>query len=288
MRNTTENISKLIGAEVKEFLLYSYSDKSIYHEYFATDKYSNSWCHDIYEIDEDAISEYGLYNEDNLNEYLTSLERDIEDDIHKEDILSRIYNSSKDCSIILINSAKDILEHFMKNKDNFNNQVLYAIIPINNLENNITEECKEENNKRCQFLRIDNEEKCLYYFNFKDNFDKWIEIISSKYSINLSKYQIDSLKEYLTETKEYESEGLQCFDSFDYFAFDINNGYIYKMSTGYDEESCMGKCYIDVIKSYSPNEYILLSDKEKVLSYVEHNCIENNEINFNINDGIPF
>lgn len=50
----------------------------------------------------------------------------------------------------------------------------------------------------------------------------------------------------------------------------------------------MGKCYIDVIKSYSPNEYILLSDKEKVLSYVEHNCIENNEINFNINDGIPF
>lgn len=134
MKNTIENISKLIGLEVKEFFLYSYNDKSIYHEYFATDIYSNDWCHDIYEIDEDNIVEYELYNEDNLNEYLTSLERDIEDDIPKEDILSRIYNSSKDCSIILMNSTKDILEHFMKNKDNFNNQVLYAIVPTDNLE----------------------------------------------------------------------------------------------------------------------------------------------------------
>ena len=154
-----ENILKLIGLEAKEFFLYSYSNKTIYHEYFATDKYSNGWCHDIYEIDEDAISKYGLYNGDNLNEYLTSSERDIEDDISKEDILSRIYNSSKGCSIILVNNTKDILEHFMKNKDNFNNQVLYAIISKNNLDNNIQEEYGEENNKRCQLLHIDNKEK---------------------------------------------------------------------------------------------------------------------------------
>ena len=158
MKNTIENISKLIGLEVKEFFLYSYNDKSIYHEYFVTDKYSNGWCHDIYEMDEDTIVEYGLYNEDNLNEYLTSSERDIKDDISKEDILSRIYNSSKGCSVILINNTKDILEHFMKNKDNFNNQVLYAIVPTDNLDDlfNIKEEHDEENNERCQFLHINN------------------------------------------------------------------------------------------------------------------------------------
>lgn len=157
MRNTTENILKLINSEVKEFFLYSYNNNSIHHEYFAIDKYSNGWCHDIYEIDEDAITEYGLYEEDNLNEYLTNSEREVKDDISKEDIISSIYNSSKDCSIILMDSTKDILEHFMKNKENLNNKVLYVITPTNNLEDNTKKEQNEEDSKRCQFLHINNE-----------------------------------------------------------------------------------------------------------------------------------
>ena len=129
MKNTTKSISKLITSEVIEFFLYSYNNKLIHHEYFAKDKYSNNWCHDIYDINEDTISEYELYEENNLNEYLINSDRNVEDDISENDIISRVYNSSKNCSIIVKDNTNDILEHFMKNKDKFDNKVLYAIIP---------------------------------------------------------------------------------------------------------------------------------------------------------------
>lgn len=253
MKNTLSNIRGLINGGFTEFHLYSYSEDGVHHEFFAFDKIIKEWSHDIYSIEESEIEKFQLYNEDNLNQYLVNdSERMVEDNVNEDDIISRICKKHRSCEVLLKTSSKDILKDFMSKKSKFENTFLYAVNPNQRYKL----EYKE------QGLGVFSGDKylTLFYFNFEDNFKKWIKLVSSIYNIEIP--QSELLEKCLTEVKVYNTDGPQRFDSSDYFAFDAVNGYIYKMSSGYDDQSSMGRNYIDIVETYKPKEYISLSEKE--------------------------
>lgn len=128
MKNTLSNIKGLIDGGFTEFHLYSYSDGSIYHEFFGFDNICKEWSHDIYSIDESEITKFDLYDEHNLNEYLVSnSERIVEDCVSRDEIISRIHKKHDLCEIVLKVSSRDILLDFMSRKNKFEDTFIYAV-----------------------------------------------------------------------------------------------------------------------------------------------------------------
>lgn len=128
MANELSNIRELINKGFLEFHFYSYSEDSIYHEFFVFDNYIKEWSHDTYWIEESEITKFELYDENNLNEYLASnSERIVEDNVSEDNIISRIHKIYNLNDIILKTSSEDILVDFMSKKNTFKNTFLYAV-----------------------------------------------------------------------------------------------------------------------------------------------------------------
>lgn len=277
MTDKLNNIKELVNEGFLEFHFYSYSNGSIHHEFFVFDNIVKEWSHDSYLIEESEITKFGLYDEYNLNEYLvTSSERVVRDNVFEDDIICRINKMYDSNDIILKISSKDILLDFMSRKNAFKDTFLYAV------NNNLS---FKEKNKRDNFIQVNNSN--LLHFRFKDNFEKWVKLVADMYDLEI--VNLELLKKYLIDIKEYHSSEPQCSNVVDYFAFNIINGYIYKISSGYDDQKGMGMPYVDIIKTYNPKDFLSLSEEEMKVDYREITEITwNSSLSSVFNDGIPF